>query len=82
MKTTKVYHAPGYPLDPKKEEQRSAQGDPDYHCTMIPKKPFPLHSETVEFTFGSMDEAEKFLAHRARAMRAYSEQIDRRRKDA
>lgn len=71
MKTTKVYHAPGYPLDPAKEQKRAFEGLPEFSCKIIPKKPFRLESQTVEMTFGSMAEAEAFLRHRARALQRY-----------
>lgn len=70
MKTTKVYHAPGYPLDPAKEEKRMVEN----MCKLVPAKPFPLSAQTVDFTFGSHEEADAFLLHRARALGLYYEQ--------
>lgn len=73
MKTTKVYHAPGYPLDPKKEQKRAFEGLPEFSCRMIPRKPFKLQSQTVEMTFGSMAEAEAFLSARFGSVKAILE---------
>lgn len=39
MKTTTVYRGPGYPVDPKKEEKRTLQSDPNYLCIMLPPRP-------------------------------------------
>lgn len=69
MKTTKVYHAPGYPIDPKKEEKRKP--DLDYECVIIPKKPLKLKSEICEYTFGSQAEADAFMEARGRALGFY-----------
>lgn len=60
MKTTKVYHAPGYPVDPAKEEKRVLDGA--FECKIIPPEPILLKSQTVDFTFGSEEEAEALLA--------------------
>lgn len=62
MKTTKVYHAPGYPLDPKKEEKRG--WDRAFDCEIIPPEPIILKSETVELKFDTLDEAMTFLLNR------------------
>ncbi len=63
MKTTKVYHSPGYPLDPKKEQQRAFDNlSSDYSCVMIPKKPILLKSETHAITFNTQEEADAFIA--------------------
>lgn len=64
MKTTKVYHAPGYPIDPKKEEKRMYDGI--YECVIVPQKPIRLKSQTVELTFGTVKEAAAFLQARGR----------------
>lgn len=74
MKTVKVYHAPGYPLDPKKEEKRALEEFSDYCCKMIPPKPILLKSQTVDFTFGSREEAETFLRNYAKALVEYHKQ--------
>ena len=71
MKTTKVYHAPGYPIDPKKQEQRSFENLSDFQCVIIPPTPFNLESKMEELTFGSMAEAEAFLSARSEAMERY-----------
>lgn len=48
MKTTKVYHAPGYPLDPAKEEKRAFEGLSEYRCKIIPPDPIErFHREVM-----------------------------------
>lgn len=64
MKTTKVYHAPGYPIDPAKEESRMLEGLNDFRCVMIPKEPIVLKSQTVTLSFDTWEEAMAYVALR------------------
>lgn len=50
-KWTKVYSGPGYPIDPKKEQQRFYENLDQYQCVLVNPPVFELVSEQFEIIY-------------------------------